>query len=229
MSGKFRRFSDYDTIPRGRRLVAIVWLFVGIVLCLLLAAVYSVELLSAGRAFVGAEGQWSRAQNDAAFHLSRYALTRDEVHYEAFERAVAVPLGDRKARLELAKDDPDFAAVRAGFIEGRNHPADIEAMMTLYRRFRNFPPVQQAVFLWERADTHIDDLVAIGLLLHTKGAGIDDAARVELMHRITRLDATLGRLEDALAATLGEAQREAQSVLLAGMLTLAGVLLIAGI
>jgi diguanylate cyclase (GGDEF)-like protein/PAS domain S-box-containing protein len=229
MNGKFRPFTDFDTIPRGRRLVVIVWLFVGIVVCLLIAAVYSVELLSAGRAFVGAEGQWSRAQKDAAFHLSRYALTNDEDHYQAFERAIAVPMGDRKARLELAKPDPDPAVVRAGFIEGRNHPADLDAMVTLYRRLRNFPPVTQAVFLWERADGHIDDLAAIGRELHSAGSAMDDAKRAELVERITRLNATLARLEDAIAATLGEAQRAAQSILLAGMLSLAAVLLVAGI
>jgi diguanylate cyclase (GGDEF)-like protein/PAS domain S-box-containing protein len=229
MTGKFRPFTDFDTVPRGRRLVVIVWVFVGIVVCLLIAAVYSVELLSAGRAFVGAEGQWSRAQKDAAFHLSRYALTRDDDHYEAFQRAIAVPLGDRKARLELAKAEPDFEVVRAGFVEGRNHPADIDAMVTLYRRFRNFPPVQQAVFLWERADANIDDLNAIGRQLREAGPGIDAETRDALVQRITRINSTLERLEDAIAATLGEAQRAAQSLLLAGMLTLAGVLLVAGI
>ena len=229
MSGKFRPFTDFTTIPRGRRLVLIVWLFVGIVVCLLIAAVYSVELLSAGRAFVGAEGQWSRAQKDAAFQLQRYALTGDEAYYENFERALSVPLGDRKARLELLKEDPDFAVVRQGFIEGRNHPADIEAMITLYRRFRSFAPVQQATFLWERADGHIDDLATVARELKAAGKTLDDAARDEKVMRITRLNTTLGRLEDAISATLGEAQRAAQSILLAGMLSLAAVLLIAGI
>jgi diguanylate cyclase (GGDEF)-like protein/PAS domain S-box-containing protein len=229
MTGKFRPFTDFDTIPRGRRLVVIVWLFVGIVVCLLIAAVYSVDLLSAGRAFVGAEGQWSRAQKDAAFHLSRYALTQDESEFEAFERAIAVPLGDRRARLELAKEHPDFAAVHAGFVAGRTHPADIDAMVTLYRRFRNFPPVQQAAFLWERADSHIDDLAAIGRELHKGGTALDDATRNDFVQRITLLNSTLERLEDAISATLGEAQRAAQSLLLAGMLSLAGVLLVAGI
>ena len=146
--------SPVQPIPRGRRLVLIVWLFVGIVVCLLIAAVYSVELLSAGRAFVGAEGQWSRAQKDAAFQLQRYALTGDEAYFENFERALSVPLGDRKARAELLKDNPDMAVVRAGFIEGRNHPADIDAMITLYRRFA-LHAVQQAMFLWERADAGV--------------------------------------------------------------------------
>ncbi len=229
MSGKFRPFTDLNTVPRGRRLVLIVWLFVGIVVLLLIAAVYSVELLSAGRAFVGAEGQWSRAQKDAAYQLQRYALTGDEDHLLNFERAIAVPLGDRKARLELLKPEPDFAVVRAGFIEGRNHPADIDAMITLYRRFRHFTPVQQATFLWERADSHIDDLASVARELESAGKSLDEAARNEQVIRITRLNATLGRLEDAISATLGEAQRAAQSILLAGMLSLAAVLLIAGI
>ena len=229
MSVKFRRFTDFDAIPRGRRLVLIVWLFVGIVVTLLVAAVYSVELLSAGRAFVGAEGQWTRAQKDAAFQMQRYALTGDEAYYDGFERALSVPLGDRKARLELIKDDPDYAATRAGFLEGRNHPADIEAMITLYRRFRHFTPVQQATFLWERADGHIDDLATVGRELKAAKKPLDANLRDDQVLRITRLNATLGRLEDVISATLGEAQRAAQSILLAGMLTLAAVLLIAGI
>jgi diguanylate cyclase (GGDEF)-like protein/PAS domain S-box-containing protein len=228
MSGKFRPFPGFKTVPRGRRLVVIVWVFAGIVLCLLTAAVYSVELLSAGRAFVGAEGQWSRSQKDAAFYLTRYALNSDEEDYQAFERAIAVPQGDRRARIELMKPDPDFAAARAGFIQGRVHPADIDAMMTLFRRFRDVGPVKQAVFLWERADSHIDGLTAIGHELYKAGPSADAAERALHIERIARLNATLGRLADAIAATLGEAQRAAQSVLLAGMLTLAGVLLVSG-
>ncbi len=226
MSGMFRPISDLARPPRGRRLVLIVWLFVGIVVCLLVAAVYSVELLSAGRAFVGAEGQWSRAQKDAAYYLSRYALTRDEQLYEAFQRSIAVPIGDRKARLELSTDHPDLTAVRAGFIEGRNHPADIDSMITLFQRFRSFAAVQQAMFLWERADAGLDDLIAIGRELHDSPGAVPVEQQLE---RISRINATLGRLEDAIAATLGEAQRAAQSILLAGMLTLAGALLVAGI
>lgn len=227
MSGKFRPFNDYDSVPRGRRLVVIVWLFAGIVICLLIAAINSVDLLSAGRAFVGAEGQWSRAQKDAVFYLSRYAQTRDEALYDAFQHAIAVPLGTRKARIEMVKKDPDLALVRTGFLEGRNHPADIDSMITLFQRFRGFAPVQQSLFLWERADAGVDDLISIGHELHD---GAANAPPVELqIERINRINVTLGRLEEAIAATLGEAQRAAQSVLLAGMLSLAAVLLVAGI
>jgi diguanylate cyclase (GGDEF)-like protein/PAS domain S-box-containing protein len=229
MTGKLRPFTGFSTVPRGRRLVVIVWVFVGIVICLLTAAVYSVEMLSAGRAFVGAEGQWSRAQKDAAFYLVRYALNGNEEDYRAYERAMAVPLGDRKAREALLKDEPDLAAARAGFLQGRSHPQDVDAMMTLFRRFSGIGPVKQAVFLWRRADSTIDDLASVGTELYKTGPAIAPEERARQIERIARLDATLGRLDDAISATLGEAQRAAQSVLLAGMLMLAGVLLVAGI
>jgi hypothetical protein len=119
MTARFRPFTGFSTIPRGRRLVVIVWVFVGIVICLLTAAVYSVELLAAGRAFVGAEGQWSRAQKDAAYYLTRYAQTGVEEDYKLFERAMSVPYGDRRAREALLSESPDLSVARAGFTEAR--------------------------------------------------------------------------------------------------------------
>src|SRR5207249_11138333 len=101
-----RPLPGLTAVPRGKRLVVIVWLFVAIVICLLTAAVYSVELLSAGRAFVGAEGHWSRAQKDAVFHLTRFALNPNDADYRSFERAIAVPLGARRARVELTRPEP---------------------------------------------------------------------------------------------------------------------------
>ena len=229
MSTKARPFPGFTTVPRGRRLVVIVWVFVAIVVCLLTAAVYSLELLAAGRAFVGAEGLWSRAQKDATFHLTRYALDGNEADYRAFERAIAVPRGDRQARLELTKPEPDYAAAREGFLKGRNHPSDVDAMITLFRRFRNFTPVQQSVMLWERADQQVESLVGIAQELRETGPDTDPVERERQVVRIGQLHATVGFLAEAIAASLGEAQRAAQTVLLAGMLLLAGALLIAGI
>src|SRR5258708_38299544 len=92
MTGKFRPFTGFSTVPRGRRLVVIVWVFVAIVICLLTAAVYSVELLAAGRAFVGAEGQWSSAQKDAAVYLTRSPLNGNTDAYHQYAPAETQPL-----------------------------------------------------------------------------------------------------------------------------------------
>src|SRR5258707_10044146 len=204
-------------VPRGRKLVVITWVFAGIVVLLLLASFYSLALLSAGRAFVGAEGQWSRAQKDAIFHLTRYALYSEDEDYDAFEKEIAVPRADRRARIELTKADPDYRIARQGFIDGRNHPADIESMINLFRRFRDLGPVKQALFLWERADNHVDDLVAIGHELRGMRRAIPPNERLTQTEPITRINATLPGLGQAIAATLGGAQRAAQSVLLAGL------------
>ena len=64
----------------------IVWLFVAIVICLLGLTVYSSQLLSSGRAFIAAESEWSKAQKDAVFYLTRYATERSEGDFEAFHR-----------------------------------------------------------------------------------------------------------------------------------------------
>src|SRR3984957_10780355 len=113
---------------------AIVWMFGGIVLCLMLLANFSFGLLSSMRAYVGGESLWSKAQKDAVFHLQKYAANHSAEELRRFRSEVAVPLGDHSARIEMDKPNPDIRKVRLGFLEGRNHPDDVDGMIDLYRR-----------------------------------------------------------------------------------------------
>src|SRR6201995_5566295 len=88
--------------------------------------IFSINTLSSVRAYVGGEGLWSKAQKDALYQLFKYARTRDEADYVKFKSILTVNLGDHKARLELSKADPDMEVARQGFIEGRNHPDDVD-------------------------------------------------------------------------------------------------------
>jgi len=212
-------------MPRERRLVVIVWLFVWIVVWLLAAAVYSIGVLSAGRAFVGAEGTWTRAQKEAVYHLSRYALARQESEYQAFTRALAVPLAFSRARAELDRRDPDEERARAALLAARNHPGDIDSMISLYRRFHDVGPGARAAQLWSRAEAYIEALRVLGLELHERDAVTTPVA----LERIAAIDAALGPLEDQIAANLNGAQRAAQTILLVGLLVLAGLLLLVGV
>ena len=106
MTEEARPFLADGPLPTGGRPVLIVWLFVGIVVLLLGLTIYSVELLGSGRAFVAAEGVWSKAQKDAVHYLSRYTIDRSEDNFQAFERAMAVMDGDRRARNELLRGSP---------------------------------------------------------------------------------------------------------------------------
>ncbi|TMH62086.1 MAG: PAS domain S-box protein, partial [Betaproteobacteria bacterium] len=107
------------------------WPFLAVIVVLVLLAHESLNIVSAGRAYVGGESLWSKGQKEAVYRLSRYTQSRSEEDFGAFRTAIAVPLGDRRARLELEKPDPDLAVVREGFIAGGNHPDDIAGMITL--------------------------------------------------------------------------------------------------
>ena len=75
------------------------------------------------------------------------------------EEAIAVPVGDRKAREELEKPRPDLAVARQGFLEGRNHPDDIPDMIWLFRRFRNVSYIDRAIAIWAEGDRNIAELI----------------------------------------------------------------------
>jgi len=57
-------------------------------------------------------------------HLVRCADTRSEAEYCRYLGAIAVPLGDREARLALAAGRTDDEAALRGFVRGRNDTGD---------------------------------------------------------------------------------------------------------
>ena len=111
----------------------------------LLTLWFAIHTLSSVRALVGAEGLWSKAQKDAVYQLGKYHRTHNEEDYVAFQKFMAVPLGDHKTRMELLKDTPDMEIARQGFLEGRIHPNDIDGMINLLRRFHNVSYIKRAI------------------------------------------------------------------------------------
>jgi len=166
------------------KLASIVSLFVLMISFLLLLASARLEVLSAVRAYVGAEGRWSRAQKDAAQHLLLYAGSGDEADYRRYLAAIAVPLGDREARLELEKENADRDKASRGFARGRNHPEDIPGMVRLFRRFGHARYMDRAIAIWARADHYIVKLRRYGHELHgDHTARRPNAARVAAIER----------------------------------------------
>jgi diguanylate cyclase (GGDEF)-like protein/PAS domain S-box-containing protein len=231
MDSTLNPVSDHDAAPQGRRLVVIIWLFVGIVFCLLALSYYSIAILSAGRAYVGGEGLWSKGQKDAVYFLTRYAKFRDEPDYQAYLQAIAVPLGDHKARLELEKPDPDLRVAHEGFVQGRNHFEDIDGMIFLFRRFRHVDFMAKAIDIWSRGDAYIEELMEVGNSLHAQiGSERPDEARIlALMTDLDSINGKLTPLEDEFSYTLGEAQRKTREILLSITFVAAALLLFVGV
>lgn len=207
-------------VSRKLALVISVHLLHAIVLLVLTA--YAMNALIAARAYVEGEGAWSKAEKEAVLYLMQYADTGDEGHYDAYLDKINVTLGDRQARIELEKPDPDMKIVRQGFLQGRNHPDDIDKMAWLFRTFRQESHIDEAIGIWARADEEIATLMAQAEALREAIATDGPASpRVDgIVGEIIATDARLTVLEHEFSRTLGDGARFIGVVVLAGTLGL---------
>ncbi len=216
---------------RCGRTLLITWPLILVITSLVFLALESMEILSACRTLVGGESQWSKAQKESVYYLLQYAQSHDTADYQKFLEALAVPLGDRKLRLEMEKPKPDYEILRKAAIEGGNHPDDLKAMVKVYRRFRSLHFMRQAIELWEEGERYIiDDLQETGKRLHTvitsDTADPGEIQRwVEEIHRINNILFPVGRKFSHL---LGEMSRKTQQTLFLLVLSTTVVLFSAG-
>lgn len=211
----------------SRRLIAIVWIFMAVVVCMLALTYYSIGLMSATRAYVGGEGLWSKAQKEAVLALSRYATDRDPRDYQAYQAALAVSLGDRQARLEMEKPQSDAGQAGSGFLRGRNHPDDVAGMISLFHNFRGLAEIDKALAIWREADGHMERLMALGEQIHTavRSGSMDPAATRAYLLQLQGINQQLTPLEDAFSFTLGDISRKTAQALQLALLVVGMVLL----
>jgi diguanylate cyclase (GGDEF)-like protein/PAS domain S-box-containing protein len=166
------------------------------------------------RTFVRAEGLWAKAQKDAVFYLIRYTDTRDESDYGAYLNSVQVSAGDQAARLALLQDPPDRDAARQGFIQGANHPDDVDAMIWFFLNFQRVSYLQEAIAVWEQGDAKMAELAGVAEqlreLVHAGAPSTDMAAP---LLRLERLNHELTQLENRFSLVLGEGARWVRTTL----------------
>ena len=215
--------SSAGTAGSPRRWLLIIWPFLATVGLLLLLSHVSLDVMSGLRAFVSAESLWSKAQKTAVDNLEQYAITRSEDAYQRYLSEMAVIAGMRTARTELDKAEPDLDAVRAGFRDARSHPADIESMIDLFRRFRNVGFMATAITIWTRADAQIAELESTAEALHDAIAtGRTPPGELEaLASRVRAIDRQLTPWEEAFSATLEDASRQTTTLLSYGIVAVA--------
>jgi diguanylate cyclase (GGDEF)-like protein/PAS domain S-box-containing protein len=215
---------------KRRGLILIVWVFVAIVLGLLFFAHYAIGLMSASRAYVGGEGMWSKAQKEAVYALHRYATDRDPRDHDQYQRALRVILGDKQARMELEKPNPNLQLAAEGLLQGRNHPDDVDAMIGLFRTFRRLPDIDRAIATWAEGDAHIGRLIALGDTLHAavQAGPLSENDKRAYLTQLRELDIEISPLEDRFSSLLADASRKTARWLLAFMFTTVSILLLAG-
>ncbi|MES2590565.1 MAG: ATP-binding protein [Bacteroidota bacterium] len=177
---------------------------------------FSLNTLSSVRAFVAGEGLWSKAQKDAIYHLQKYSRTFNYDDYKQYQEFLKVPLGDHKALLELSKLNPDKKIVRQGFIEGRNHPDDVDGMLKLFTRFHSVSYIHKAINVWAEADSTIAKLIPIGDKLHNEiSSPMRSIEKIDhIISEIDPINSKLTLLEDDFSYTLGEGARWLENLIL---------------
>ena len=211
-----------------RRGLAIVFVVAVVLLALLCSAV--VGVLSSARAYVGGESLYSKGQKNAVRALTQYLRSGEEGDYRRYVDALAIPLGDRTAQVELEKRDPDYAVVRSGLLQGGNDPADLDALIGFYRLFRRVPLVSDAIATWAAADEDLLVLKDLGDQIHAaRSADFDDGWRPGYEIEINRLDDVLNAKEMQFSRQLGKSARWVQGLLLLATAGLAVALIVGGL
>ncbi len=211
-----------------RRGSAIVFVMAILLLALLCSTIIGV--LSSARAYVGGESLYSKGQKNAVRWLGEYLQSGNEADYQRYLEALAVPLGDRIAQLELEKPRPDYAMVRRGLLQGGNDAADLDALIAFYRLFRHVPLVADAVDTWAAADARVMALKDLGEQVHAARAdGELDGRRAAFDVAIDRLDDQLNEDELRFSRQLGAAARWVQGLLLMATAGLALALIAGGL
>jgi two-component system cell cycle sensor histidine kinase/response regulator CckA len=221
----------FRRLPIARKLMIIVGVFVAIVICVFSLGVLRSEILSGVRAYVGGEGLWSKAEKRAVLSLTKYATSHAESDYQEYLAEIAVPAGDKQARLQLQLPSPDMALVRQGFLQGRNSPEDLDTMSMLFRRFGRIGYMARAIAIWTEGDSYIDQLRALADDLHREINSDHPAPRKisAITDQIAAVDARVTPLEDEFSSTLGQGARWISRGLSLVSLLASGLLLLIGI
>jgi signal transduction histidine kinase len=192
---------------------------------------FSITTLSSVRAFVGGEGLWSKAQKDAVYNLGKYSRSHKEEDYLAYQKFMAVPMGDHKTRLELLKPNPDLKVAREGFLEGRINPDDIDGAIKLFRRFYFIYYIHKAIVIWSEADSIIAQLTPISQQLHAEiNSPVPSNEKIDkIVEKIDPINQKLTVLEDDFSYTLGAGSRWLENLVLKILLLVALTVEITGL
>jgi signal transduction histidine kinase len=212
-------FSWLQNLSIRKKLYLLVGIQVFNLVTVIFLSIQGMGILSQVRSYVAGEGLWAKAQKDAIYSLNKYVHSGREADYRDYLLHLEVPLGDREARLELSKPQPDLRVSDEGFLRGKNHPQDVRGMALLFLRFHRVGLIHRAIEIWSDADSSMMELQALSDGFHALSPRerAQSAVSAAFLQRLDGLNETLTLLENDFSSTMGEAARWAQRLLLWAM------------
>ncbi len=139
--------------------------------------------------------------------LIRYINLEEEQYYENFLNSLEVIHGDKQARITIMSDDPDYDLAYEGFLQGKNHPYEIDSMIWVFRNFQNISYLQEAISYWEAGDSIIEELEQTGQKIHQLiiNNEITEAEKEFYIRTLYETDKELSNLVDRFSEEITEA------------------------
>ncbi len=193
----------------GGKVVFIISLFVLISVLLGGMIFWYGNIFDGVRSYVRGEGLWAKAQKDAVFYLGSYSYSHSETDYNAYQEALKVTSGDKNARLALLASPPNYEEARKGFLQGQNHPDDIDSMIGFFLTFQRISYMRDAISTWQSADQTIDELKQLSEQIRIEiNASKQNTEKIaDLRNRLQHLNDELHQLENRFSLILSEGAR----------------------
>jgi hypothetical protein len=197
---------------KQKKLLLLVVLIASIIL--ILTNFYTIKVLSAVRAYINGESEFSKGQKDASIFLVTYLQTGNKEYMYGFSKAISIPIGDNIARTSLTNNDKD-ALTTQGFLMGRNHTDDIPDMIWLFKTFHNISFMQQAIEIWAATEPLINRLDSFGHSIYSlkEAEKLSDAARLQSIREISDISTRLSEKESAFSQILDKVARDIKTFL----------------
>ncbi len=223
--------TDFKKILREKKgQITILSVFFVVALFLVVATHYGTKTLSAVRAYVASEGQWTKAQKEATSLLVQYTVEQQPELYTQFQEALNLHKGYKRARETLTSQNPDPDLAYKGFQRSNLHPEDIELLIWVTQFHDKISYLEEAVDIWAQGDQQITELDKLGQDIQkvVQAGQMDPELRSQSIRDITSLDRRLTDLETSFSATMGAAARWVQDIIFWSTVGLGVLVIITG-
>jgi PAS domain S-box-containing protein len=210
----------------------LVGVLVALQLLVLAAGVAGIYLVDIGRAYLEGQSHYAKANYEAAAALKTYVKTGDPQYYDAFQAAIAVPKAYALAK--LVADHPDFEIVDSVrfLVRAGMHEDDATAAIWMYRLLAPTFVLRDAKEAWTDGNRMVLALENVGLTARAYLIGqevLPPARRARLEARVVGTKAALSMHTRRFAREVSAAARQVENAVVAGMVTLTGLLAAGGV
>ncbi len=171
----------------------------------------AVDVVDSTRAYSVGAAFYAKSQKIAVVSLNRFVTSHSQDDFDVFQSGLAVPLGDRDARLAMQGDTFDRSVAVEGLLRGKNPPDDVGKIIRRYRTLKWWPPFKTAVTDWRTADVQVEALSRLGADIKAHPAD-DPTTQAAQLAAIRQIDERLTVLEDRFLASMNAAAGSAKKI-----------------